>query len=149
MTLQKTQYQLLPGYLIRRVNQLLVAKFFETTAEQNITPVQWAALCATHANPGLDQITLSRDIAIDTSTVAGVIDRLEIRGFIQRKPSSLDKRVKLLFITKKGISLLNKTNFKIIELQDWLLEPLSPSERKAFLKSLQKIINREDSDHKN
>jgi hypothetical protein len=130
----------MPGYLIRRVNQLLVAHFFEQTNNQNITPVQWAALCATQATPGMDQITLSREIAIDTSTVAGVIDRLESRGLIKRQPSDSDKRVKLLFITKKGDALLNKTNPKVAELQDWLLSPLKPKERKAFLNHLQTLI---------
>jgi DNA-binding MarR family transcriptional regulator len=148
MPTQKTKYQLLPGYLIRRVNQLLVAQFFEETIKQNITPVQWVALCATQASPGLDQITLSREIALDTSTVAGVVDRLELRGFIQRKPSSVDKRVKLLFITKKGLSLLNKTSPKVIELQDWLLSPLTANEKKVFLKSLHKIIDRGEANPK-
>jgi len=144
----KKQYQSLPGYLIRRVNQLLVARFYEVTSKQHITPVQWVALCATHANPGMDQITLSRDIALDTSTVAGVIDRLEIRGLIERKPSPLDKRVKLLFITKKGLTLLNRTSPTIIQLQDWLLSPLTLSEKKVFIKSLQKLIDREDEPQK-
>jgi len=135
-----TPYHSMPGYLIRRVNQLLVAQFFEQPDDQNITPVQWAALCATQAAPGMDQITLSRDIAIDTSTVAGVIDRLEKRGLIKRQPSDSDKRVKLLFITKKGENLLNKTTPKVIELQDWLLSPLPAKERKAFLSQLQTLI---------
>jgi DNA-binding MarR family transcriptional regulator len=148
MPTQKTKYQLLPGYLIRRVNQLLVAQFFEETIKHNITPVQWVALCATQTSPGLDQITLSREIALDTSTVAGVVDRLELRGFIQRKPSSIDKRVKLLFITKKGLSLLNKTSPKVIELQDWLLSPLTANEKKVFLKSLHKIIDRGEANPK-
>jgi DNA-binding MarR family transcriptional regulator len=130
----------MPGYLIRRVNQLLVAHFFEQTNDQNITPVQWAALCATQARPGMDQISLSRDIAIDTSTVAGVIDRLESRGLIKRKTSDSDKRVKLLFLTKKGETLLQKTTPKVIELQDWLLSPLPAKEKKAFLTHLQTLI---------
>jgi DNA-binding MarR family transcriptional regulator len=133
-------YRLLPGYLIRRVNQLLVAQFYEETSEHQITPVQWVALCATQTNPGMDQITLSRDIAIDTSTLAGVIDRLELRGLVQRKPSPNDKRVKLLFVTKKGASLLTKTSPKVIALQDWLLSALAPKERKTFLKHLHQLI---------
>lgn len=144
MPTKKTPYQSLPGYLIRRVNQLLVAHFFEETSKHNITPVQWVALCATQANPGMDQITLSREIALDTSTVAGVIDRLESRGIIERKPSHLDKRVKLLFITTKGVALLNKTSPKVIQLQDWLLSPLTPNEKKGFLRSLHKLIDRGD-----
>jgi len=135
-----TPYHSLPGYLIRRVNQLLVAHFFQQTQEHQITPVQWVALCSTRANPGMDQITLSRDIAIDTSTLAGVIDRLELRGLIERKLSASDKRVKLLFITPKGKSLLNKTSPQVIKLQDWLLSVLPPKDRKVFLGYLRQLI---------
>jgi DNA-binding MarR family transcriptional regulator len=141
MPSSKPSYHDMPGYLIRRVNQLLVAHFFEKTSDHNITPVQWVALCATQKTPGMDQITLSRDIAIDTSTVAGVIDRLEARGLIKRAPSDTDKRVKLLFITKKGETLLSKTSPMVIDLQDWLLSPLKPKERKTFLSQLQTLID--------
>jgi hypothetical protein len=140
MPTNSTPYQSLPGYLIRRVNQLLVAHFFQQTQDHQITPVQWVALCSTQANPGMDQITLSKDIAIDTSTLAGVIDRLELRGLIERKLSPSDKRVKLLFITPKGKSLLNKTSPQVIELQDWLLSVLLPKDRKVFLGYLRQLI---------
>jgi hypothetical protein len=72
----------------------------------------------------------------------------EIRGLIERKPSPLDKRVKLLFITKKGLTLLNRTSPTVIQLQDWLLSPLTLSEKKVFIKSLQKLIDREDEPQK-
>ena len=137
----KSVYHSMPGYLIRRVNQLLVAHFFDQTSNQNMTPVQWVTLCATQATPGMDQISLSREIAIDTSTLAGVIDRLELRGLIKRQPSDSDKRVKLLFITKKGEALLNKTSPTVIDLQNWLLSPLKPQERKSFINHLQTIID--------
>ena len=68
----------LPGHHIRRLQQIAVAIFLQETEATGITPVQYAALQTVVANmPGLDQRTLARSIGFDTSTIAGVIDRLE------------------------------------------------------------------------
>jgi DNA-binding MarR family transcriptional regulator len=49
--------------------------------------------------PGLDQRTLASSIGFDTSTIGGVIDRLEKRGLIERQASPTDRRVRLLQVT--------------------------------------------------
>jgi MarR family transcriptional regulator, lower aerobic nicotinate degradation pathway regulator len=47
-----------------------------------------------------------RPIGLDTSTITGVIDRLETRGLMQRKASPQDRRVRLLSPTDDGQNLL-------------------------------------------
>jgi hypothetical protein len=81
-----------PGFLIRRVHQIAVARFSAQTDGHQITPVQWAALRRVQAQPGIDQSALARGIALDTSTIAGVVERLELRGLLLRKPSPTDRR---------------------------------------------------------
>ena len=68
-----------PGFHIRRLQQIAVALFLAETRELGLTPVQYAALQTVADQPGIDQRTLAEDIAFDTSTIAGVIDRLEMR----------------------------------------------------------------------
>ena len=41
----------------------------------------------------------------DASNVTGIVDRLEARGLIERRPSPKDRRVKLLVLTKEGARL--------------------------------------------
>jgi MarR family transcriptional regulator, organic hydroperoxide resistance regulator len=38
----------------------------------------------------------------DASNVTGIVDRLEARGLIERRPSPKDRRVKLLVLTEEG-----------------------------------------------
>ena len=72
----------LPGHDIRRLHQIAVALFMAETEPFGVTPVQFAALQAVQNAPGTDQRTLARTIGFDTSTIAGVIDRLEARGLM-------------------------------------------------------------------
>ena len=132
----------MPGHLFRRLHQLAVARFSAEMDQAGLTPIQWATLMTTSQRPGLDQSTLSREIHIDTSTVAGVLDRLETRGLIQRKPSPDDRRLRLLYLTEEGESLLEQATVAVVNMQEWLVEPLSKSERKVFMQLMLKVLHR-------
>ena len=95
-----------PGYLFRRMQQIAVALFVEECKAFDLTPVQYAALVAIHTHPGIDATRLSAVIAFDRSTLGSVIERLEAKKLIERKPSGEDKRVKLLYLTKAGAAVL-------------------------------------------
>src|SRR6201987_2513310 len=95
-----------PGYLFRRMQQIAVAIFMEECRSFELTPVQYAALVAIRTHPGIDATRLSAVIAFDRSTLGNVIERLEAKELIERKPAAQDKRVKLLYLTKLGVALL-------------------------------------------
>src|ERR1700739_2301058 len=96
-----------PGYLFRRMQQIAVAIFMEECRAHDLTPVQYAALIAIRTHPGIDATRLSAVIAFDRSTLGSVIERLEAKNLVERKPASDDKRVKLLYLTRNGATLLN------------------------------------------
>src|SRR6201997_5878549 len=89
-----------PGYLFRRMQQIAVALFVEECSDFDLTPVQYAALVAIHTHPGIDATRLSAVIAFDRSTLGNVIERLEAKDLVQRKPRSDDRRLQLLYLTK-------------------------------------------------
>ena len=99
-----------PGYLFRRMQQIAVALFVEECKAFDLTPVQYAALVTISTHPGIDATRLSAVIAFDRSTLGNVIERLEAKQFIQRKPAREDKRVKLLYLTKAGAAVANTNN---------------------------------------
>ena len=132
----------MPGHLFRRLHQLAVMRFTAELDETGLTPVQWAALMSTSQNPGLDQSTLSREIYIDTSTIAGVVDRLEARGLIQRRHSPEDRRVRLLYLTDEGAALLKQASASVLDIQKWLVLPLTVEERAIFTQLMLKVLHR-------
>lgn len=130
-----------PGHYIRRLQQIAVAIFMQETAACAVTPVQFAALQTVASRPGIDQRTLARTIGFDTSTIAGVIDRLEARGLMCRGPSPGDRRVWLLTLTDAGRRLLHEVMPSMLRTQQRILEPLPPAERAEFVRMLRVLVS--------
>ena len=130
----------LPGHLIRRLQQIAVGLFMDETAGFDLTPVQFATLAGIARQPGMDQRTLARQIGFDTSTIGGVIDRLERRGLVQRRPAPDDRRVRRLVITPEGEALLQQVMPAMTRAQQRILEPLPPAQQRQFLQLLTALV---------
>jgi DNA-binding MarR family transcriptional regulator len=130
-----------PGYLFRRMQQIAVAIFVEECKAYDLTPVQYAALIAIHTHPGIDATRLSAVIAFDRSTLGNVIERLEAKRLIERKPSPEDKRVKLLYLTKAGATLLRDITSAVEQAQTRMLQPLKAADRKTLMALLTQLVD--------
>ncbi|SEA71930.1 MarR family winged helix-turn-helix transcriptional regulator [Variovorax sp. YR216] len=135
-----TDLQDLPGHFIRRLQQIAVAVFLQETEPFGVTPVQYASLRAVQRLPGMDQRSLARSIGLDTSTMAGVIDRLESRGLMVRSASPDDRRVRLLSLTDEGGALLGEVEPAVLRAQKRMLEPLPRKDQQAFMRMLREIV---------
>jgi DNA-binding MarR family transcriptional regulator len=130
-----------PGYLFRRMQQIAVAIFMEECKAFDLTPVQYAALIAIHTHPGIDATRLSAVIAFDRSTLGSVIERLQAKDYIERKPAPEDKRIKLLHLTKSGAAILREIIPAVERAQARMLEPLKPADRKALMGLLVQLVD--------
>ncbi|MDE2627264.1 MAG: MarR family transcriptional regulator [Burkholderiales bacterium] len=130
----------LPGHSIRRLHQIAVAIFLQETGAHGVTPVQYAALQSVADAPGIDQRTLARSIGLDTSTIAGVLDRLESRGLLLRSASPDDRRVRRLTLTDDGRALLGALVPDMLRAQQRMLEPLAKAERAEFMRMLDVLV---------
>ena len=130
-----------PGYLFRRMQQIAVALFIEECKAFELTPVQYAALIAIHTHPGIDATRLSAVIAFDRSTLGSVIERLESKALVERKPSREDRRVKLLYLTKPGVAVLRDIMPLVDRAQARMLQPLKPADRKTLLLLMKLLVD--------
>ena len=130
-----------PGYLFRRMQQIAVAIFMEECRAFDLTPVQYAALVAIQTHPGIDATRLSAVIAFDRSTLGSVIERIEAKGLIERKPSPDDRRIKLLYLTRSGAALLREIVPAVDRAQARMLEPLKPADRKTLMALLSQLVD--------
>ena len=80
-------------------------------------------------------------IAFDRSTLGNVIERLETKKLIERKPSVADKRVKLLHITRSGAMLLRDITPSVDHAQARMLQPLKSADRKALMALLAQLVD--------
>jgi DNA-binding MarR family transcriptional regulator len=129
-----------PGFLVRRLNQIHLALFFEECKAFDITPVQYGMLTALAATPGLDQKALGLEVGLDRTNTADVVKRLEARGLVTRTPSQTDGRVKHVFITAEGKKITKAMYGDMIASQERLLAPLPESDRRQFLELLRTLV---------
>jgi DNA-binding MarR family transcriptional regulator len=130
-----------PGYLFRRMQQIAVSIFMEECRAFDLTPVQYGALIAIQTHPGIDATRLSAVIAFDRSTLGSVIERLQAKGYIERKPAPEDKRIKLLYMTRAGTALLRDIIPAVERAQARMLEPLKPADRNTLMALLERLVD--------
>lgn len=135
-----------PGHLIRRAQQIGVS-MFHSTMGHGVTPIQYCVLRVLQSHPGIDQVTLARYCALDTSTAADLAVRLEERGLVRRMMPMKSKRFRLLHLTPEGTNLLKKLVPRSKLLAQRLLEALNRDEQRVFMHLLRKFVhlNNEES----
>jgi len=129
-----------PGHLIRRAHQIAVS-MFHTTIGYDVTPIQYAVLRILQDHPGIDQVTLARYCALDTSTAADLAVRLEERGLVKRMMPMKSKRFRVLHLTAEGVVLLKKLVPSVYMMNRRLVQPLNKDEQKVFLRLLKKFVH--------
>jgi MarR family transcriptional regulator, lower aerobic nicotinate degradation pathway regulator len=130
-----------PGYLFRRMQQIAVSIFIEECKAHDLTPVQYASLIAIHTHPGIDATRLSAVIAFDRSTLGNVIERLQTKALVERRPSGEDKRIKLLYLTRSGAALLREIMPSVNRAQARMLQPLKGADRKMLMALLTRLVD--------
>ncbi len=140
------QFHRLPGHSIRRLHQISVQVFqlHMREAGLDLTPVQFAALDAIAANPGIDQARVAALIAYDRATIGGVIDRLVQKGLVERIVSARDRRARELSLSDAGRSVHAAALPVVISCQDTILARLSTEEREQFLRLARKAAGGSD-----
>ncbi len=130
------------GHLIRRLHQTSTQVFAKRIQEAgfDITSVQFAAMDAIIAEPGIDQASIATKIAYDRATIGGVIDRLEQKGYVERSVSKRDRRAREVRPTKNGLKVYNEIVPIVTQLQGDILLGLNEAERATFLHLAQKVI---------
>lgn len=130
------------GHLIRRLHQKSTQTFMHQTQDAgfDLTQVQFAAMDAIRAHPGVDQAGVATLIGYDRATIGGVIDRLEHKGWVRRQVSRQDRRAREVFLSREGERLLGSVLPVVRALQDDILDQLDAAERETFLALARKAI---------
>jgi DNA-binding MarR family transcriptional regulator len=128
------------GYHLRRAQVHLFADFARTMAEAQMTPGQFGVISLIGANPGLSQSALARAVGIERSTMVAVIDALQGRGLVERRPSPVDRRSYALILTQKGAELLDRSTPLVRAHERNVARRLSAADKDKLIELLTKLI---------
>ncbi|GAA1215702.1 MarR family winged helix-turn-helix transcriptional regulator [Prauserella alba] len=133
-----------PGYVARRLYQAYLAAWVRMV-DASITGPQFAVLVAVDDYPGEDQGSLAHVAALDRSTMADVVRRLEVRGLIARETAENDARRKLLYLTDEGREQLEGVNRRARDLDEKLVEGNDVTVTKQWLAELNALAEHWES----
>lgn len=124
-----------PGHLIRRAQRVHTA-YWADIFDQELTGPQYAAMHVLAQWPDINQRQLGEAAALDKSTAADIIDRLERRRWVVRHRDPADRRGKLLALSDEAAAVIDDLAPRVADVQDMLLSPLEPEQREGFLRAL-------------
>jgi DNA-binding MarR family transcriptional regulator len=78
-------------------------RFLAVAAELDLHPAQAGALTQMEPDTPVPMNELATLLHCDNSNVTGIIDRLEARGLVERRPYQQDRRVKHIALTPLGV----------------------------------------------
>lgn len=128
---------------------LLVRLFFAQranlpalAAELRLSPAQCHLLHMIEPDRPVSMRHVAETLACDASNVTGLVDRLESRGLVRRRPSGGDRRVKVLVLTTTG-ARLRAVLLDRMTAPPAALERLSLREQRALVRILRRLLEQE------
>jgi DNA-binding MarR family transcriptional regulator len=108
-------------------------------APLGLDPRQVMVLRRLAGDEGRSQQALGDTLQIPPSRMVALVDALEQRGLLRRRPSPSDRRVRTLHLTKEGRRLLGEIMEISVGHEQQLCRGLQPAEREQLLTLLNRL----------
>jgi DNA-binding MarR family transcriptional regulator len=130
--------------LLRQAWFSLNQTFRRRLAHTGLTPDQFTALrtLLEHEPQGLTQSALTRLIASDPNTIAALVERMEVLGWIIRARHERDRRAYRLHLLPAGRAQYERVRPIALALQNEILADWPEAKREEFLEDLALIAER-------
>ena len=124
------------GVIISDVARLLRTVFDRRVRRLGLTRAQWLVLTRLHRRPGASQSELADMMEVEKASAGRMIDRLEIKGWVERRAEANDRRVRRIYLTPEA-ERVHKRIWRVAELTvDDALSGLSEQDTARLLKLL-------------
>jgi DNA-binding MarR family transcriptional regulator len=125
---------------LRRIFKAIHDYSFEVSDKFGITGPQLWALNTISKNEGLSLGELSEKMYLRPSTITGLVDRLEKRGYVVRDRDQRDRRVVKILLTPNGKALVKRAPNPIQGKMIYGLRGLNRGELSSIYDSIQKLV---------
>jgi DNA-binding MarR family transcriptional regulator len=130
-----------PGvaFLLSQLGYYSSRRWKARLAPLGLDPRQVMVLRRLAGDEGRSQQALGDALQIPPSRMVALVDALEQRGLLRRRPSPSDRRVRTLHLTKEGRRLLGEIMEISVEHEQQLCGGLQPAEREQLLTLLNRL----------
>jgi DNA-binding MarR family transcriptional regulator len=127
------------SFLLDRAGHLLRTRMAAALAEIGLTARMHCVLV--HAlEEERTQIQLAEIGDMDKTTMVVTVDALERAGLAERRPSSTDRRARIIAVTAEGAKVAARSQAIVDRVHAEALDALPATERKAFLRAMNRLV---------
>ncbi|WP_125711550.1 MarR family winged helix-turn-helix transcriptional regulator [Companilactobacillus kedongensis] len=130
------------GVIVRSLDSISNIEF----KEFDLTKGQYLYVVRIAENPGIILENLANIIKVDKTTAARALQKLEKNDFIERKNDETNKKIKKLFLTKKGRSVYPMIKRENDYSNQMALTGLTDNEKKQIHDLLLKVEKNVEAD---
>jgi MarR family transcriptional regulator, transcriptional regulator for hemolysin len=123
-------------FLLNDVARLLRVDADKRARAHGMTRAQWAILIWLERQPGISQKELAELLEVEPITVARLIDRLEARGMVERRPDPRDRRIWRLHLLLPAHLALRDINRQRADMAEMVTEGVNEDSQTIMIEAL-------------
>ena len=124
------------NFQLTMVQNSVFSYFKGQLAPYDVTPSQYALLSCLWEKDGQSPTQLAQTLNLDTSSMTGLLTRMEGKDLIRREFSTEDRRAVIIHITPLGLSLKGEITRAIEEANHTVLRGITPEEDRVLRRCL-------------
>ena len=105
----------------------------------DMTRAQWIMMLKLEKKPGITQKDLSDLLEVEPITVARLVDRLEQRRMVERRPDRADRRIWRLHLLPEAVPLLEEIKAERAEIADMIAEGTDEASLETMMEGLARM----------
>lgn len=127
------------GYNARRATLSIIEIFLQRMAIYDLRPVDFSVLSLINHNPGITSKQLCSSLNIRPPNLVAMVNGLEKKELISRRPHPHDGRAQGLHLTESGLELMHRAEKTAVDSEVSAAPQLSAAERKTLTRLLKKV----------
>lgn len=129
------------GYWLKITSRRVANLHDQKLAPYGISNAQLSILIQLWNKDGLTQKEMHSNIEVTAATFTGLLNSLEVKGYVTRKADENDARVNRVFLTREGESLKTVCMGTMYEMRQTVSKGLTQGENLILVELLKKIYN--------
>jgi DNA-binding MarR family transcriptional regulator len=127
------------AFMLSSLGYAISRRFHDVLRPLELEPGEFALLRAVAESDGEAQNALAERLHISPSWMVAVVDELEKRGLLERKPHARDRRVRNLHLTTAGKKVLRQAERHAEQFDREVADQLDEAERRQLLDLLDRV----------
>lgn len=137
--MQEQNFERNLGFLLGDVARLTRTSFDRRVVALGLTRSQWWVLTYVYRDQGLTQSELADHLEVGKVALGKLIDRLESKGWVARRPDERDRRIKRIYLTEAVMPLIEAMREPAQDLYETIVASLTKKQQETLIDLLSTV----------